>query len=66
MAVPPKYAECDLQPKENPMTDVWLTEERERFGRPVNEDDVHAGYDLVLDAVIAARQAAKDQPAPQD
>jgi hypothetical protein len=45
--------------------DDWLDEERRRHG-PVTEDDVHAGYDLVLDAVLAARQAEKDKPTPEE
>ena len=47
-------------------SDDWLDEERKRFGRPVAEDDISAGYDLVLDAVLAARQAEKARSKRQD
>jgi hypothetical protein len=45
--------------------DDWLAEERKRHG-PVTEDDIHRGYDLYLDARLAARQAEKDEPTADD
>jgi hypothetical protein len=41
-------------------SDGWLAAERERHG-PVTEDEVHAGYDAVLDARAAARRAEEDE-----
>jgi hypothetical protein len=38
--------------------DDWLAAERERHG-PVTPEQVHAGYDALLDAWLAARQAEK-------
>jgi hypothetical protein len=40
------------------MTDDWLAAERERHG-PVTEEEIHAGYDAVLDARAAWREADK-------
>jgi hypothetical protein len=37
--------------------DDWLATERERHG-PVTEDDIHQGYDALLDAWRATRAAA--------
>jgi hypothetical protein len=53
--------------KEESLTtdDDWLAAERERHG-PVTEDDIHRGYDAYLDAMLAARQAEKDKPPPED
>jgi hypothetical protein len=38
--------------------DDWLAAERERHG-PVTEDDIHQGYDALLDAWGATRAAEK-------
>ena len=48
------------------MTDDWLAEEHKRHG-PVTEDEIHTGYDAVLDAREAWRAAEKipNEP-PQD
>ena len=40
--------------------DDWLDEERERHG-PVTEEEIHRGYDAVLDARAATRRAEEDQ-----
>ena len=42
-------------------SDDWLAAERERHG-PVTEDEVHHGYDAVLDARAAWREADKQSP----
>ena len=44
-------------------SDDWLAAERERFGRTPSEDDIRRADDMMLDAMLAARQAAKDRPA---
>ena len=36
-------------------SDDWLAPERERHG-PVTEEEIHAGYDAVLDARAAWRE----------
>jgi hypothetical protein len=45
------------------MTDQpdWLAAERERHG-PVTDDEIHQGYDAVLDARAAWREADKQSP----
>ena len=40
-------------------SDDWLAPERERHG-PVTQEEIHAGYDAVLDARAAARRAEED------
>jgi hypothetical protein len=45
--------------------DDWLAEERRRHG-PISEQEWHAGYDLYLAAVLAARQAENDKPAAEN
>ncbi|MGO9032223.1 hypothetical protein [Mycobacterium sp.] len=42
------------------MCDDWLAAERERHG-PVTEEEIHAGYDAVLDAREAWRRAEEDR-----
>lgn len=37
--------------------DDWLAEEKRRFGRPVEPEGVHRGYDALLDAWEATREA---------
>jgi hypothetical protein len=39
--------------------DDWLRAERERFGRPVTEDDIRAANDMMLDAMLAARKTER-------
>ena len=41
--------------------DSWLDGERERHG-PVTEDEIHAGYDAVLDAREAWRATLSEEP----
>jgi hypothetical protein len=42
-------------------SDDWLAAERERYG-PVTEDEIHAGYDAVLDARVVWREADTQSP----
>ena len=39
--------------------DDWLAAERERVHGPVTDEEIHAGYDALLDAWVAAREAAE-------
>ena len=41
--------------------DNWLAAERERLGREVTEEDRRRADDMMLDAMLAARQPAKDE-----
>ena len=41
------------------LDDDWLAAERERHG-PVTEDDIHQGYDALLDAWEATRAAERE------
>ncbi len=41
--------------------DDWLAAERERFGRTPTEEDRRRANDVMLDAMLAARQPAKDE-----
>jgi hypothetical protein len=40
------------------MSDDWLAAERERHG-PVTEQEIRAGYDAALDAVLEAKRVAR-------
>jgi hypothetical protein len=43
-----------------PDDDDWLAEERRRHG-PVTPQQVHQGYDALMDARAAARRAEEDR-----
>lgn len=46
-------------------SDDWLDEERKRHG-PVTPEQVHAAYDMLLDAWVAARRAETNKSIAED
>jgi hypothetical protein len=43
-------------------SDDWLAAERERFGHEPTADEIRRANDMMLDAMLAARQAERAKP----